>query len=242
MHTWRVVSGSAAGKQCRGAIGSQTGGSIAPRCGSPDAAFVRVGYFRALSTSGSLDHPGPMVYSVEDLAILLAQCPQPSCRLHRFRTSSGGSVAAECCRPRGRRHWLFERHWISSRAGGTLPIACPRRSMTCALPSGDHDAELAGIIETHWRHASVICHIRSLIEEGLRGSNGICAQASTAASGTRGCVSDVDARLPGAGARDGWTTGIPSFNAPGVTPTAHVRSPIGLPPMACRWRSSSSAS
>src|SRR5205807_7239814 len=88
-------SGSAAAVatgMCLGAIGSQTGGSItrpASFCGiagcKPSFGLVPVRGVYPLS--GSMDHPGPLARTVEDLALLLAVIVDPADR-DRFTTIS----------------------------------------------------------------------------------------------------------------------------------------------------------
>lgn len=248
-------SGSAAAVasgMCLGAIGSQTGGSItrpASFCGiagcKPSFGLVPVQGVYPLS--GSMDHPGPLARSVEDLAILLATIVDPADRtrftsipkVEPVRLGRLRGMFADCAERQGLA--VFERtldHF--SRAGAivadvALPPAfadvlhCHRIIMTTELAAHHRD-----MLPTH--SAEYQPGIRSLIEEGLavdRAEYTRCkAHQQALKHEIAAAFRDVDVLACPAAvgpAPTTETTGDPSFNAPwSYTGLPTVSFPIGL--------------
>lgn len=248
-------SGSAAAVaagMCLGAIGSQTGGSItrpASFCGiagcKPSFGLVPVAGVYPLS--GSMDHPGPLAQSVEDLAILLATIVDPADRsrftavpkVETVRLGRLRGMFADRAEPRGLA--VFEKtldqfsHVGAKVADVALPSAfadvlhCHRIIMTTEL--AEHHRDMLPKHSAEYRPG-----IRSLIEEGLRVDRIEYARCKAhqqslkceiAAAFRDADVLACPAALGPAPTTE--TTGDPSFNAPwSYTGLPTVSFPIGL--------------
>lgn len=248
-------SGSAAAVvtgMCLGAIGSQTGGSItrpASFCGIAGCkpSFGLVPLQGVYPLSGSLDHPGPMARSVEDLAMLLAAIVDPA---DRARFAAIPNVAsARLGRLRGmfanradpQALAVFEKtldqlaHAGAHIADVALPPAfddvlhCHRVIMTSELAE-HHRNSLAT------RATDYLPCIRSLIEEGLRVDQTEYARCKAHQQSLKQQIAaafrDVDVLACPAAlgpAPTAETTGDPSFNSPwSYTGLPTVSFPIGL--------------
>ena len=248
-------SGSAAAVatgMCLGAIGSQTGGSItrpASFCGIAGCkpSFGLGPLQGVYPLSASLDHPGPLARSVDDLAILLGAIVDPADR-HRFaaipklnsvRLGRLRGMFAERADPQALA--VFEQtldHF--SRAGAhVIDVALPaafddvlrshRVIMTSELAE-HHRSSIAT------RAADYLPGIRSLIEEGLRVDKSEYARCQVQQQALKREIAatfvDVDViACPAAlgAAPTTETTGDPSFNAPwSYTGLPTVSFPIAL--------------
>jgi aspartyl-tRNA(Asn)/glutamyl-tRNA(Gln) amidotransferase subunit A len=249
-------SGSAAAVatgMCLGAIGSQTGGSItrpAAFCGIAGCkpSFGLVSLDGVYPLSASLDHPGPLARSVEDLALLLFFAildtgnPRRLIEFPKIETVRIGRLRgmfADSAEPLALA--VFEKSLDRLADGGArisevaLPTAfddvlrCHRIIMTAELAEHHRD-----MLPKH--SAEYLPGIRSLIEEGLRvdpAEYARCkAHQQALKSEIAAAIRDVDVlACPAAvgAAPTTETTGDPSFNAPwSYTGLPTVSFPIGL--------------
>ncbi len=251
-------SGSAAAVaagMCLAAIGSQTGGSItrpASFCGVAGfkPTFDRISVDGVFPLAPSLDHPGPIARTVDDLAILAEVLMSPSPRL--ADEADTGDVPT----PRiGRLTGLFQ-----DRAEPAMKTACDTAIQTLQSAGADvTDVSLPECFDkllTHHRcimaaEAAAVHEvefeaspdrfppcIRELVEEGLAYSAAtyIAARNHQERSRTEVVASfgDADVLITPAAtgpAPDLSTTGDPSFNSPwSHTGFPTVSFPIGLAP------------
>jgi aspartyl-tRNA(Asn)/glutamyl-tRNA(Gln) amidotransferase subunit A len=237
---------------CLGAIGSQTGGSItrpAAFCGiagcKPSLGLVPAQGVYPLSTS--LDHPGPLARSVEDLAILLAAIVDPRDRARFAAIPQRQSVRLGRLRgmfaDRAERQALavFEKTLDRFAQAGAqiadvaLPAAfddvlrCHRVIMTTEMAVHHRDS-----LAAHAR--DYLPCIRSLVEEGLRADPAEYARCKAHQQALSreiaAAFGDADVLVCPAAvgpAPTPETTGDPAFNAPwSYTGLPTVSFPIGL--------------
>jgi aspartyl-tRNA(Asn)/glutamyl-tRNA(Gln) amidotransferase subunit A len=237
---------------CLGAIGSQTGGSItrpAAFCGIAGCkpSFGLVPLEGVYPLSASLDHPGPLARSVEDLAILLAAIVDPPDRarftavrnVESLRIGRLRGMFADRAEPQALS--VFEKsldrfvHAGANVAEIGLPAAfddvlrCHRVIMTTEL--AQHHRESVVVHAAEYAPG-----IRSLIEEGLRVDQSeyvrCKAHQQTFKREIAAVFHDVDVLACPAAmgpAPTPETTGDPSFNAPwSYTGLPTVSFPIGL--------------
>jgi Asp-tRNA(Asn)/Glu-tRNA(Gln) amidotransferase A subunit family amidase len=250
-------SGSAAAVatgMCLGAIGSQTGGSItrpASFCGIAGCkpSFGLVPLAGVYPLSASLDHPGPLARSVEDLAMLLEAIVDPSDRARFAGIPNVKSVRI------GRIRGMFADRaeplaWAAfetaldrfAQAGATvsdvtLPptfddvLRCHRIIMISELAE-NHRSSLAA------HAADYLPGIRCLIEDGLQVDKQEYTRCQAHQQALKreivAAFTDVDVlACPSAvgPAPTTESTGDPSFNAPwSYTGLPTVSFPIGLAP------------
>jgi aspartyl-tRNA(Asn)/glutamyl-tRNA(Gln) amidotransferase subunit A len=243
-------SGSAAATACGmcfAALGSQTGGSItrpAAYCGVAGIkpTYGRVSAHGFLPLAGSMDHPGPIARTVEDLAIVLdliagPDSADPTCSERAYVPA--GKITSSARPPRlGRLRGHFE-ELAEPVVRESMELVTERLKQAGAdvrevrLPDRFHD-----VIKSHrlimaaeaaaWHRARLRAHagdyqprIRELVEEGIAASATDYIYARAHQAGLQRemlrCFTDVDALLAPATtspAPDRSTTGDPAFNSP----------------------------
>jgi len=248
-------SGSAAAVatgMCLGAIGSQTGGSItrpASFCGIAGCkpSFGLVPTQGVYPLSGSMDHPGPLARTVEDLALMLSVIVDPADRdrftaippIETVRLGRLRGMFADRADPPALA--VFEKSLDQlARAGAKVSEVALPAAFDDVLRS--HRVIMTTELAAHHRemlpahYAEYRPGIRSLIEEGLRVDQAEYERCKAHQQALKDEIAaafrDVDAlACPAARgpAPTTETTGDPAFNAPwSYTGLPTVSFPIGL--------------